>query len=119
MGGRPESQATPLSLSATFVRSQVAVLTLARHQGGAVAEEDTEAGTGGMASIVVVVAGAVPRVVADSLAGLLTVERVGQDVQDVLTVSVALVGQAADTVSHGLCHAVLGEYIEKVGRKRT
>ena len=97
----------------------MAALALAGHQGRAVAQEDTEAGAGGMAGIVVVVAAAVPRVVAQGLAGLLSVERVGQDVQDVLTVSVALVGQAADTVSHGLCHAVLGEYIEKVGRKRT
>ena len=85
------------------------VLALPGHQGGAVAQEDTEAGTGGMAGIVVVVAGAVPRVVTDRLAGLLSVEGVRQDVQDVLTVSVALVGQAADTLSLGLGDTVLVE----------
>ena len=85
----------------------MAAVTLAGHQGGAVAQEDTEPGAGGVAGVVVVVAAAVPRVVADGLAGLLAVDWVGQDVYDVLTVSEALVGQAADTVSLGLRHAVL------------
>ena len=107
MGGGPDSQATPGSLPATAVRSEVAALALAGHQGPAVTEEDTEAGAGGMAGVVVVVAGAVPGVVTDGLAGLLTVQGVGQDVQDVLTVSVALVGQATQTVGLGLRHAVL------------
>ena len=85
----------------------MASLALAGHQGGAVGEEDTEARAGGMVGIIVIIAGAVPCVVTDGLTGLLAVQRVGQDVYDVLTVSEALVGQAADTVSLGLRHAVL------------
>ena len=88
----------------------MAALALAGHQGRAVAQEDTEAGAGGMAGIVVVVAAAVPRVVAQGLAGLLRVDWVGQDVYDVLTVSVALVRQTAETLSLGLCHAVLVDF---------
>ena len=76
-----------------------------QHQLGAAGQEDTQA-PGRVGHVVVVVSRAVLGVEADGPAGLLAGERVGEDLQHVVTVGVALVGQAAGAVGDTLRDAV-------------